>query len=237
MNRKPRILVVEDEPAILEGLLDVLMFHGYAVDSAKTGTEGLKKALSGRFELLLLDVMLPGIDGYEICERVRAQDREQAIIMLTAKNDDEAVIEGLKLGADDYVGKPFSIQQLLLRIEAVLRRTRHGEIIDRLLDLPGMAIDTVSLSGRSKDQEVSFTRREMDLLCYLAAHHHRPVARTELLNKVWGYALNLEIDTRTIDIHVAKLRRKIEADPASPTILITVRGAGYQLLKETESGS
>jgi len=234
MKKKLSILVVEDEPAILDGLLDVLVYHGYAVDSATTGSEGLQKAESGAFDLLLLDVMLPGIDGFEICDRVRQQDREQAIIMLTAKSDDADIIEGLKLGADDYVSKPFSIQQLMLRIEAVLRRTRAGELSERLLELPGMSIDTVALSGQAGDREVSFTRREMDLLCYLAAQHHRPVSRAELLNKVWGYAEHLDIDTRTIDIHVAKLRRKIEADPAKPSILTTVRGAGYQLTVETE---
>ena len=111
MNRQIRVLVVEDEEAIREGLIDVLVFHGYDVDSAATGPEGLDKALTGRFDLILLDIMLPGIDGYEICDRIRAKDRYQPIIMLTAKSSDEEIIHGLKLGADDYVPKPFSVQQ------------------------------------------------------------------------------------------------------------------------------
>ena len=133
MNRKIRILIVEDEQAIREGLIDVLVFHHYDVDSAATGPEGLEKALTGKYDLILLDIMLPGMDGYEICDRVRREDREQPIIMLTAKTSDEEIVQGLKLGADDYVPKPFSIQQLVLRIEAVLRRSRVGVASARTL--------------------------------------------------------------------------------------------------------
>ena len=124
MKRQIRILVVEDEEAIRTGLVDVLVFHGYETDSAATGPDGLEKALTGKFDLILLDIMLPGMDGYEICDRIRTEDRNQPIIMLTAKTSDEEIIQGLKLGADDYVPKPFSIQQLVLRIEAVLRRSQ-----------------------------------------------------------------------------------------------------------------
>ena len=127
MTRQIRVLVVEDEEAIRTGLIDVLVFHGYEADSAATGPEGLEKALTGKFELILLDIMLPGMDGYEICDRIRAVDRNQPIIMLTAKTSDDEIIQGLKLGADDYVAKPFSIQQLVLRIEAVLRRSQVGQ--------------------------------------------------------------------------------------------------------------
>jgi DNA-binding response OmpR family regulator len=126
MGRQISILVIEDEEAIREGLIDVLVFHKYDVDSAATGPEGLEKALTGKFDLILLDIMLPGMDGYEICDRIRAEDRNQPIIMLTAKTSDDEIVQGLKLGADDYVSKPFSIQQLVLRIEAVLRRTQVG---------------------------------------------------------------------------------------------------------------
>ncbi|MGH8626523.1 MAG: response regulator transcription factor [Gammaproteobacteria bacterium] len=124
MTRKTRILVVEDEPAIRTGLVDVLVFHGFEADSAEDGHEGLDKALRGGFDLILLDVMLPGMDGYAICNRIRAEDRDQLIIMLTAKTSDEDIIQGLSLGADDYMAKPFSIVQLVLRIKAVLRRSR-----------------------------------------------------------------------------------------------------------------
>ena len=232
MNREIHILVVEDEEAIRTGLIDVLVFHGFKVDSAATGPDGLQKALSGKFDLILLDIMLPGMDGYEICDRIRAEDRDQAIIMLTAKTSDEEIIEGLKLGADDYVSKPFSIQQLVLRIEAVLRRSNAGIEQARTISLSNMEIDTENLLGRADSDEVVFTRREIDVLGYLARHSDRPISRDELLIKVWGYARNLDIETRTVDIHIAKLRRKIERDPKAPKNLITVRGAGYRLMTE-----
>ena len=229
MDRKLRLLVVEDEVAIRDGLIDVLVYHGYDVDSAATGNEGLEKSLSGRFDLILLDVMLPGVDGYTICDRIRAGDRHQPIIMLTARTSDDDIIQGLKMGADDYVAKPFSIQQLVLRIEAVLRRSRAGEERARTLSLDGISIDTANLSGQTATGEQAFTKREIDLLAYLAEHSERPVSREELLTKIWGYARNLDIETRTVDIHIAKLRRKIEADPRNPVNLVTVRGAGYRL--------
>ena len=233
MERRIHILVVEDEQAIRAGLVDVLVFHGYEVGSAATGPEGLEKSLTGKFDLILLDIMLPGMDGYEICDRIRAQDRNQPIIMLTAKTSDEEIIQGLKLGADDYVAKPFSIQQLVLRIEAVLRRSQVGQELAKTIYLDSMEIDTENLSGIRGDDEIAFTRREIEILIYLAANTSRPVSREELLTKVWGYAQNLDIETRTVDIHIAKLRRKIEQNPKDPQNLVTVRGAGYKLVSAT----
>lgn len=230
MGRQVSILVIEDEEAIREGLVDVLVYHKYAVDSAASGPEGLEKALTGKFDLILLDIMLPGIDGYEICDRIRAEDRQQPIIMLTAKTSDDEIIQGLKLGADDYVAKPFSIQQLVLRIEAVLRRSQVGVAQARTIVLGDLEIDTENLTGLNGNEQITFTRREIEVLGYLAQHPDRPISREELLLKVWGYARNLEIETRTVDIHVAKLRRKIEADPKAPQHLVTVRGAGYRLI-------
>ena len=230
MNRQIRILVVEDEEAIRTGLIDVLVFHGYDVDSAATGPDGLEKALTGKFDLILLDIMLPGMDGYEICDRIRTEDRKQPIIMLTAKTSDEEIIQGLKLGADDYVPKPFSIQQLVLRIEAVLRRSQVGQEMARTLSIGGIEIDTDNLCGLKDGNEITFTKREIEVLSYLSQNSDRPVSREELLSKVWGYARNLDIETRTVDIHIAKLRRKIEADNKVPELLITVRGAGYRLV-------
>jgi two-component system response regulator RegX3 len=232
MNRQIHILVVEDEEAIREGLIDVLVFHGYGVDSAATGPDGLEKSLSGKFDLILLDIMLPGMDGYEICNRIRREDRNQPIIMLTAKTSDEEIIQGLKLGADDYVPKPFSIQELVLRIEAVLRRSQVGVELARTLSLGELQVDTENLSGTNGSEEITFTKREIEVLSYLAQNADRPVSREELLSKVWGYARNLDIETRTVDIHIAKLRRKIEADPKEPEKLVTIRGAGYRLLVE-----
>lgn len=229
MSDKLRILIVEDEPAIRAGLVDVLVFHGYDTDTAQTGTEGLDKALGGQYDLLLLDVMLPGIDGFEICNQVRAKDKDQAIIMLTAKSSDEDIIQGLTLGADDYVAKPFSIAQLVLRIQAVLRRSASDETKDLALDIGDLHIDCLNLSGSRNGEVIQFTRREIDILQCLAKNHHRPVPRDELLSDVWGYARDLDLETRTVDIHIAKLRRKIEDQPGQPAHLITVRGAGYRL--------
>ncbi len=233
MQRKIRILIVEDEEAIRTGLRDVLVFHGYELDCAADGNEGLDKALSGSFDLILLDIMLPGMDGFEICNRIRSRDREQPIIMLTARSSDEDIIQGLSLGADDYVAKPFSVAQLVLRVQAVLRRSRIAVEMEHQLQLgDGIEIDSRNLSGRRGEQALSFTRREVEILQYLKANSERPVSREELLNRVWGYAKNLQLETRTVDIHIAKLRRKIEPDPAQPRYLLTVRGAGYRLLTE-----
>ena len=231
MSRKSRILIIEDETAIRTGLVDVFVYHGYEVDFSAHGGEGLQKALSGKFDLILLDVMLPGLNGFDICRRIREQDREQAIIMLTAKSNDADIIEGLSLGADDYVAKPFSVAQLVLRVQAVLRRSRsalHEKPCWQLGD--DVQIDTLNLSGQRGQKTLSFTRREIEILQYLQSHADRPVPREELLHKVWGYANAIALETRTVDIHIAKLRRKIEIDPAEPKYLLTVRNAGYRLV-------
>ncbi len=231
MTQKARLLIVEDEAAIRSGLVDVFVYHGYDVETADNGNDGLRQALSGKYDLILLDVMLPGVDGFEICNRVRQQDRQQPVIMLTAKSSDEDIVQGLTLGADDYVAKPFSITQLVLRVQAVLRRSGIDRELSREIRLGnGLVIDSANLSAG----DTQFTRREMDLLQYLAQQSDRPVAREELLARVWGYANHLEIETRTVDIHIAKLRRKIETDPANPQAIVTVRGAGYRLMLEQQ---
>lgn len=235
MNAKPHILVVEDEVAIRTGLVDVLVFHGYDVTSADDGPTGLEHALKGSFDLILLDIMLPGMNGFDICDEIRKVDRDQPIIMLTAKASDEDIVHGLRLGADDYVAKPFSVEQLVLRVGAVLRRTKIQAELASEITIGDLTIDARNLSGRragrKHDDEIVFTRREMEILQFLAANSERPVSREELLTQVWGYAKNLDIETRTVDIHIAKLRRKIEDDAKAPVHLITVRGAGYRLLE------
>jgi len=231
MSSKANILIIEDEEAIRTGLVDVLIYHGFTTDSAADGNSGLKKALTGKFNLILLDIMLPGMDGFAVCEQIRKEDREQPIIMLTAKTSDEDIIQGLQLGADDYVAKPFSIAQLILRIQAVLRRSGISQETDHIIELSkDIKIDTRNLSTIKNNEDIHFTRREMDILLYLFNHADRPVPRDELLHKLWGYAKNLDLETRTVDIHIAKLRRKIEQDPAKPRHLLTVRGAGYRLM-------
>jgi two-component system response regulator RegX3 len=231
-EHKSRILVVEDEAAIRNGLADVLVYQGYRVDAVGDGREGLAKALSGHYDLVLLDVMLPGRDGFSICDEVRKVDREQPIILLTAKTSDEDIVNGLSLGADDYIAKPFSIAELVLRVQAVLRRSRNGIANAAHIALGDVEIDTNNLCGRRGAVELTFTRREVEILRYLHGNGARPVSRAELLNKVWGYDRTADIETRTVDIHVAKLRRKIENDPKDPRRLITVRGAGYRLVAE-----
>jgi two-component system, OmpR family, response regulator RegX3 len=236
MAHKERILVVEDEAAIRDGLTDLLIYHGYEVDGAADGPQGLRKALSGCFDLVLLDIMLPGLDGFAICNEIRRVDRRQPIIMLTARTSDDDILKGLTLGADDYIAKPFSVAQVVLRIKAVLRRVGNGLEQDAILRLADdVEIDTQNMTGRRGVEPLMFTRREIELLQYLGANGARPVSRDELLSKVWGYDRNAAIETRTVDIHVAKLRRKIEHDPKAPRCLITVRGAGYRLLM-TDAG-
>lgn len=236
MTNKANILIIEDEEAIRTGLVDVLIYHGFTTDFAADGNTGLEKALTGKFDLILLDIMLPGMDGFSVCENIRQDDREQPIIMLTAKTSDEDIIQGLQLGADDYVAKPFSVAQLILRIQAVLRRSGLTPETEHIIELGNhnqknhVKIDTRNLSAIKDNEDVHFTRREMDILLYLFNHSDRPVPRDELLNKLWGYAKNLDLETRTVDIHIAKLRRKIEKNPAKPGYLITVRGAGYRLM-------
>jgi len=230
---RQKILIVEDEPAILTGLVDVFVFHGYIVETSCEGNEALKYALTGNYDLILLDVMLPGMDGFEICRRIRQENKQQAIIMLTARSGDDEIIHGLSLGADDYIAKPFSIAQLVLRVKAVLRRTHTEEELSQTINIGStITIDPINLSGVVEKQDIVFTKREIEVFLYLYKHKQRPVAREELLYRVWGYSKELQIETRTVDIHIAKLRRKLEPDSKSAKVLVTIRGAGYRLFTD-----
>lgn len=236
MTRKLRILIVEDEAPILQGLIDVFVYHNYEVDFASDGKAALEKALKGKYDLVILDVMLPSLDGFTICDELRKADRAQPIIMLTAKSSDDDIITGLRLGADDYVSKPFSVRELVLRVEAVLRRSQKLQHQASQLSLAGyLRIDTLNLIGHYEttgpdgQTQAEFTRREVDILQYLLEHADRPVSRGELLEEVWGYARASQIETRTVDIHIAKLRRKIEREAQNPSYLVTIRGEGYKL--------
>lgn len=230
MSKKAKLLVVEDEVAIQQGLIDLFVFNGYDVVAHSDGKEGLDAALNTHFDCILLDVMLPSMDGFSICNEIRKQSRRQPIIMLTAKNAEEDVINGLTLGADDYISKPFSIRELLLRVEAALRLSgKHAEQ-EKLQIGSHLQIDTVNLCGKSNGKDVLFTRREIDVLCFLKENQSRPVSRKELLTEIWKYSPNADIDTRTVDIHIAKLRKKLELDHKHPTHLVTIRGEGYKLI-------
>lgn len=225
---KPKILIVEDEEAILKGLCDVFTYNGYEIDTAQTGKEGLSKSLSGNYHLIILDIMLPEVDGLTICNEIRKKDRAQPIIMLTAKGDEEDIIKGLKLGADDYVPKPFSVRELVARVEAVLRRSPKVMHENKKITWGKLIIDPQNLKLNLNNQEIELTRREVEILLYLIKFHQRPVNRQELLKEVWGYA-HSNMDTRTVDIHMAKLRKKIEENPQEPKIIVTVRGEGYKI--------
>ncbi len=224
-----RILIVEDEEAIAAGLIDLCRYRGFQATHAVDGEEGLRLALSGNFDLILLDIMLPIIDGFTVCDRIREENREIPIIILSAKTSDEDIVNGLKLGADDYIGKPYSSPQLFARMEAVMRRSRKTFEADSQLVLGDMTIHFREYAGYIDGQEILFTRREMEVLQYLYRFRNAVVSRRDLLRDVWGYENSDTIDTRTVDIHVTKIRKKIEKRPSSPTFLVTVRGEGYLL--------
>ena len=234
MRNKFQLLIIEDEPAILTGLNDLFVYHGYEVEAAQDGRVGLDKALTRPYDLIILDIMLPTLDGFALCNEIRKHSREQSLIILTAKTTEEDIITGLTLGADDYVGKPFSVRELVLRVEAVLRRsTKWRQQEAQLWIGEQMQIDTRNLIGTQahRPEPVLFTRREIEILQYLKQHNDRPVSREELLAEVWGYAKAAHLETRTVDIHMAKLRRKIEPNPIEPLFLVTVRGEGYKLIE------
>jgi len=228
---KLKLLIIEDEPAIQQGLIDVFIFHGFEVDSATDGQRGLDKALTGHYDLLLLDVMLPTIDGFSICNKIRELDRNQLIIMLTAKSSEQDIIKGLTLGADDYIAKPFSVRELVLRVNAVLKRNHQHLTKNAIIQIGSMQIDSANLTQINSETPKAFSRRELDILNCLQHHSERPVSREELLQQVWGYKQADAIETRTVDIHIAKLRRKIETDPKQPKYLVTIRGEGYRLIQ------
>jgi len=175
-----------------------------------------------------LDVMLPRVNGFEICNAIRQESQTQPVLMLTAKNAEEDIINGLTLGADDYLAKPFSTSELVLRVKALVRRSGFSEVNHALVIGEDVKVCTQSLKGTSFQKEVRYTRREVAILSYLN-QQKAPVSRDELLRDVWGYKSTDHIDTRTVDIHIAKIRKKIEANPKSPQHLVTLRGEGYQL--------
>ena len=228
MSIKPTLLIIEDEPSILRGLTDLFIFHGFEVASETDGQQGLHRALNGQFNCIILDVMLPSMNGFEICNAIRQHSQAQAILMLTAKNAEEDIINGLTLGADDYLAKPFSVSELVLRVNALIRRAGFSSAEHTLKIGKNVSICTQKLTGISYQHTMKYTRREVAVLTYLN-QQKRPVSRDELLTEVWGYKSSQQIDTRTVDIHIAKIRKKIEADPKSPRYLVTLRGEGYQL--------
>jgi DNA-binding response OmpR family regulator len=229
------ILTIEDDAAIRRGITDALTFAGYRVLQCGRGDEGLEMAQMQAYDLLLLDLVLPGAEGWEILRSVRAVRPTHPIIILTARGSEDDRVKGLRMGADDYVMKPFSVRELLARVEAVLRRSPSRPLdVDRV-DIPGGSIDFARREVCFGDQgSVELSEREADLLRYLVRNAGRAVAREELLACVWGIAPQ-GVSTRTIDMHVVRLREKMRENPARPAVLVTVRGKGYKFAAPVES--
>jgi DNA-binding response OmpR family regulator len=227
--KKPRasILVVEDDPAILNGLLDVLVFNGYEATGLEDGGQGLEASLEENYDLIILDVMLPTLDGFSICRTVRKKKPGQGIIILTAKGSEDDVVTGFKAGADDYVSKPFSLRELMVRVEAILRRTGKN-LGNEQVRFKDIFFDGKTLIASYQDRTVELTRREMDIIVYLHRHLERIVSKKELLTEVWQYA-DADIETRTVDIHILKLRKKIKTLIEDTPFILTIRGEGYRL--------
>lgn len=227
------ILIIEDETAIREGLTDLFLSEGFNVSACATGNDGIAAALTRNHDLIILDLMLPDLDGLKVCDKIKSVNPSQMIIMLTALSSEDDIIRGFELGADDYLAKPFSLEELLLRARAVLRRAPQIREDAQWIYLgDDLKINTVELKGyrvvENNSNTISFTRREVAILSYLLRNASRAVSREELLNAIWNYGSAAAIETRTVDIHIAKLRKKIELNPDYPMLIITVRGAGYR---------
>lgn len=232
--KQHKVLVIEDDHAIRQGIVDALQYEGYAVIEAADGDDGLCAALGADFDVLLLDLVLPGRDGFAILQELRSKRPTKLVVILTARGDESDRVKGLRLGADDYVVKPFSVRELLARVEAVLRRSTGG----------GSGEGRVRFQGRTADFDrrvvefeeggsVELSERESALLRYLVINAGRPITRDELLARAWG--LNAKgIETRTVDMHVARLREKLRDTPDQPGVIETVRGKGYILHMDAE---
>ncbi len=222
-----RILVVEDDAAIRRGLVDALEFSGYEVLQAANGDDGLKLALRATYDLLLLDLVLPGASGFEILQAVREARPTLPVIILTARGEENDRVRGLRLGADDYVVKPFSVRELLARVDAVLRRSPERPNQVSKVPLPGGVADLARCEVRfTNGRRADLSEREVELLRYLAGNAGRAISREEILQRVWRLEPK-HLETRTIDMHVANLREKLHDDPDTPKVLLTVRGKGY----------
>jgi two-component system alkaline phosphatase synthesis response regulator PhoP len=223
----PRILLIEDEPGLVLTLSDLLAAEGYSVESAMDGPSGLSRAATEPFDLVVLDVMLPGKNGFDVCRELRQQGKDIAILMLTAKSQLTDRVVGLKLGADDYLTKPFEPPELLARVEALLRRTRRVKLTPVVHFRFGDVEVDFNRSIVLKDgSPVSLAGKELELLRYLIDHRGKVLSREELLEGVWQYQPG--VSSRTIDVHVAWLRQKLEGNPQNPRHIHTVRGVGYR---------
>lgn len=224
-----RILIVEDETQMRLGLKDNLEFEGYTVDIAEDGSAGLEKIGNASYDLIILDIMLPQISGFEVCRKIREKGIKTAVIMLTAKGEEIDKVLGLELGADDYITKPFSLRELLARVKAVLRRTEEQALTARdIVRIGRLEVNFKTYNAFLEGKSVTATHKEFEILKFLWQHRGEVVSRDQLLNQVWGYSENPT--TRTVDNFILKLRQKVENDPAHPQHILTVHGIGYKLI-------
>ncbi len=220
-----RILVVEDEELLRDGLVDLLTGAGHDVAAAADGPGAVDLGMAESFDLVLLDLMLPGFDGVEVCRRLKKARPGQPILMLTARGSEDDKVAGLEVGADDYVTKPFGTRELLARVAAIGRRMEAMPAMPEVLEVDGAHIDLGRCLVVREEDPVSLTAREVGILRWLYRHRDRAVSRAELLEHVWGARGDLQ--TRTVDMTVAKLRQKVERNAASPVIIETITGVGY----------
>lgn len=224
---KRRLLLVEDEPGLVMTLTDRLVAEGYDVESAVDAKSGLEAASTGPFDAILMDVMLPGGNGFDICRTLRQQGVQTPVLMLTARGQVVDRVVGLKLGADDYLVKPFEMVELLARIEAILRRVPVAHVAENA-HFGDIHVDFRKAEVTKAGKQLDLSAREFKLLRYFVEHRGATLSRDELLNEVWGY--NSVPSTRTVDVHVAWLRQKIEDNPRHPQFIITVHGLGYKFV-------
>ncbi|MBT7462641.1 MAG: response regulator transcription factor [Bacteroidetes bacterium] len=226
---KENILIIEDEEDLVKGLKINLVDEGYEVNYSLNGKEGLAIALQTKPDLILLDIMMPGMNGLDVCKELRHQKMDIPIFMLTAKGEEIDKVIGLEMGADDYISKPFSIRELMARVKAHLRReSRSGETLAGVVKLEFAEIDFDHYKVIRKEEEIDLTSLEIDVLRFLIQQDGKVVSRNDLLDKIWGY--EKFPTTRTIDNHILKLRKKIETDPNHPRHILTVYGGGYRFV-------
>lgn len=223
-----KVLIIEDEEDLALGVRDALTHAGFAADCAFDGSSGLEKLRGGHYDLVVLDLMLPGMNGLDILRTLRQERHDIRVLILTALADEEDVLRGLEMGADDYMKKPFSPRELVARVEAQFRRGEMDSAPPAQIELPGdIQVDLARLEVHRDGQVIPLTPREGDILAYLIKHHDRVVTREDLLLDVWHYA-SANVETRTVDIHIVGLRRKVEVNPSEPELIQTVRGKGYR---------